>query len=108
MTLQDKIDKEYWIDTFGHEYKYSGNLSIKTIISIHHEIAKIILPNAEYPKDVLMKQGWILMGSTCYHANVIHKYPTQSQINALDKMNQLYKLLVLDGYSYIPFNKLNN
>ncbi len=64
-------------------------------ISKHNEIAQTILPKADKPLDILMNQGWVIIGSH-FKAPYSAKEPTQSQKNTLFDLNIKY---VSDFYS---------
>jgi hypothetical protein len=98
---EDRVNEEYFIDTFGKDHKYKGTCDeeLEDIISLHYEIALAMFPEMRNPDDYLMNLGWIQIGSNCYHNPIAHRYPTQAQINALDGMGDLNRLEILrDGY----------
>lgn len=104
---EDRINKQYFIDTDGKCYKYDGD--DEEIVSIHYEIAHRLFPNAKSPDDVLMNLGWVMVGSSCYHTPIIHKKPTQAQINKLYELNLYYRLcrLYKDSYpNYVKYGDL--
>lgn len=100
-----EVDKQFWVDTYGKIYKYTGDLSIN-IVSFHSEIANELFPNIPNPSRYIENIGWILVGSTVYDCPIISKSPTQSQINTLDRLGLLDKLCILDNGYYI--NYINN
>jgi len=102
-TNKERKQKEYWIDRFGKIHKFKGDLS-KEYASLHSEIATQLYPESNRPTDILMNLGWIMVGSTVYSHPIIHKVPSQAQINKLDKLG-LYKWLTFkhNGY-YINYN----
>lgn len=95
--------EQYWIDLYGKCHKFKGN--DEDIVSIHYEIAKLIYPNSNTPDDILMNLGWVLVGSSVYSCPIIHKKPTQAQINRLDKLNLLDRLCFLHNNSYPNYLK---
>ena len=104
----DRVNEEYFIDPFGKIYKYKGDDDLEEIISLHYEIAAEIYPNEKYPDDKLMKLGWLQIGSSCYNSPIMHKLPTQAQINTMDLQGErLDRLCILiDGY-YVKFKDLD-
>ena len=98
----ENIDKQYYIDTFGNEHKYSGCVTDE-IISIHFEIANSIYPNIDYPDDKLMELGWIKVGCSAHHTPIIDIEPTQAQINKMDKLNLLKYLRIKTNGIYIKW-----
>lgn len=100
--MSDKKN-QYFIDTFGKCHKYKGN--DKDIVSIHYAIAKQIYPDAKNPDDVLMNLGWVMIGSSVYSTPIIHKKPTQDQINKLQDLGLLDRLCFLHNNSYPNYMK---
>lgn len=94
---------KYWIDTTGKCHKFKGNSD--DIISIHYQIAKKIYPESDNPDDVLMNLGWVMVGSSCYHCPIIHKNPTQSQINTLNDLDLFDRLCFLHNGYYENYKK---
>lgn len=81
------------LDRRGKLHFYKGKDPFP--ISKHNEIAQTILPKANKPLDILMNQGWVIIGSH-FKAPYSAKEPTQSQINTLFDINIKY---VSDFYS---------
>ena len=81
------------LDRRGKLHYYKGD--DPEPISKHHEIAQLILPDSKKPLDVLMNQGWIILGSI-FKSPYSAKEPTQSQVNTLFDLNIKY---VGDFYS---------
>lgn len=100
---EDRKKEQYWIDTVGKCHKFKGD--DKDVISIHYEIAKSIYPDSDKPDDVLMNLGWILVGSSVYSCPIIHKKPTQAQINKLYALDLYDRLCFLHNNSYPNFAK---
>lgn len=100
----ERQKNEYWIDRLGKIHRFNGDLS-EEYASLHSEIAGLLYPESNRPTDILMNLGWIMVGSTVYSHPIIHKKPTQAQINACYDLN-LYKRLTFlhDGY-YVPYDK---
>lgn len=98
----DRLDKQYYIDRSGKIHKLDINnidYKIDDIVSFHYEIAKQIYPDVKSPDDVLMNLGWVMVGSCVYSIPIIHKKPTQAQLNKLDKLGLYDRLCFLhDGY----------
>jgi len=91
-TEDERIDKQYYIDTYGKVVKIKNNQTDE-IVSIHYAIAKENFPELEYPEDFVMeKLGWIKIGSLGGPPVSIKKEPTQAQINKLDILG-LYNML---------------
>ena len=101
------VDKQFWIDTYGKIYKYTGDLSVY-IVSFHSEIANELFPDVPNPGRYIEKLGWILVGSTVYSSPIITKKPTQSQINVLDQLGLLNKLCILDNGYYVNYINSEN
>lgn len=101
---KERKQKEYWIDRSGTIHKFIGDLS-KEYASLHSEIATQLYPESNRPTDILMNLGWVMVGSTVYSHPIIHKKPSQSQINKLDELG-LYKWLTFqhNGY-YIKYDE---
>lgn len=103
----ERLDVQFWIDRQGKVHKYMGDM-YDEITSFHYEIAHTLFPDIKYPNspdDYLSKAGWVLVGSTVYNTPIIHKRPTQAQINTLDRL-ELYDRLCFphDGYM-VNFDK---
>lgn len=101
---KERIDQEYWIDRQGKIHKYTGDLNAD-IISMHSEIAHRFYPESNRPKDILMNLGWVMIGSVVYTIPIIHKKPTQSQLNTLNDLGLYKRLHFLHNGSYINFEK---
>jgi hypothetical protein len=84
-------EKQYWIDRLGKIYKYNGDLG-EEITSMHSEIASVLYPESNCPTDILSDLGWVTVGSVAYMSPVIHKKPSQAQINILIELG-LYEYL---------------
>jgi hypothetical protein len=92
--LRERIEKEYWIDCFGKIHKYEGELN-ENLFSLHNEIAEKFYPKSTDPMDILLRLGWIRIGSVADSSKVkISKLPTQAQINTLDKLG-IYEYLTI-------------
>jgi hypothetical protein len=103
----ERKEKEYFIDPLGNIIKCNGDLN-GTIYSFHNEIALQLYPDTkEYPKDVLMKLGYIMVGSVVYNIPIIHTKPTQAQINILYDLNLYNKLCFLYKGYYENYEKYN-
>lgn len=100
---KERKQKEYWIDRSGKTHKFKGDLS-EEYASFHGEIASQLYPESNRPTDILMNLGWVMVGSTVYSHPIIHKAPSQAQINKLYELD-LYKWLTFqhNGY-YINYN----
>jgi len=60
--MEQKIEREYWIDLYGKSHKYKGqNFNIR---SVHYEIADALYPESDDPKTDLFKLGWVCIGHT--------------------------------------------
>jgi hypothetical protein len=101
---ENRRKEQYWIDTVGKIHRYKGK-DIEDVVSIHGTIARELYPDSNRPTDVLMNLGWIMMGSTVYSHPIIHKEPTQSQINKLDKLNEYKRLCILENDFYVNYDK---
>jgi len=103
-TNKKRKEKEYWIDRSGKIHMFKGDLS-QEYASFHREIATQLYPESNKPTDILMNLGWIMVGGTVYSDPIIHKAPSQAQINKLDELD-LYKHLTFlhNGY-YISYKK---
>lgn len=95
---QERVDTQYFIDLKGKIHRYKGSID-EDITSMHYRIAKQAFPELEYPEDHVKKLGWILVGSTVYHTPIIHKKPTQAQINTLYDL-KLYSMLCFAHKGY--------
>ena len=95
---------EFFIDRYGKVIKYTGDLD-RDICSIHSEIASQIYPDAKYPSDVLMKRGWVMVGSSVYSTPIINIKPTQSQLNTIDKLGLYDRLHFSHEGFYVSWQK---
>jgi len=86
--MQDRVNKQFFIDRTGRIYKYNGNM-MKDVVSIHYEIAYKLFPNMDNPDDYLMKLGWVMVGSSVHSSPITHKKVSQSQLDTLFDLNQL-------------------
>ena len=101
---KERVDKEFFIDRRGKIQKYTGPLDEYDIISMHYEIAHQHYPNVSQPKDLVTKKlGWVIIGPI--YGVAIHKEPSQSQINTLDKLNLLDLLKKEVGGYYVRWQK---
>lgn len=102
-TNKERKHKEYWIDRSGKIHKFKGDLN-QEYASLHSEIASQLYPESNKPTDTLMNLGWVMIGSTVYSHPIIHKKPSQAQINKLDELG-LYKWLTFqhNGF-YIKYD----
>lgn len=106
---ENRKANQFFIDPTGKSHKFKGDS--EDITSLHYEIAHILYPNEEQPKDRLMKDGWVLVGSTVYNCPIIHKKPTQAQIDKLHDLKLLGRLCFLyNNYypNYIKYGALIN
>jgi len=101
-----RVEKQYYIDLKGRIHKYKGDLS-EDIISIHLLIADNLFPDVIDPDDYIMDLGWILIGSSVYNSPIIHKKPTQKQIDTLFDLGLLKRLCIKDGNYYKPLTPTN-
>jgi len=101
---ENRKKEQYFIDTNGKCHKFKGNA--EDVVSIHYQIAIKLYPDTRRPDDILMNLGWILMGSSVYSAPIIHKEPTQSQINKLDSLGEFRRLTILKDGFYVLYSKL--
>lgn len=85
--------KHCLLDLEGKLHYYKGDNPHH--ISYHYEIAHEILPKANKPLDILMKQGWVIIGSH-FLGPYSAKEPNQAQINTLFDLGIKY---VSDFYS---------
>ena len=92
---EDRKKEQYFIDREGKCHKFKGD--DEDIVSIHSEIARKLYPEAEHTGNVLMNLGWVLVGSSVYSTPIIHKKPSQAQINKLNDLK--LNLNLLDDYS---------
>jgi len=60
---------------------------------MHSMIARQCFPELENPKDYIMNLGWIEIGSTVYSVPVIHRKPTEKQIQKLKKLDKFQYLI---------------
>ncbi|MFW5847729.1 MAG: hypothetical protein ACOCVF_02305 [bacterium] len=97
----NKINKEFWIDRSGKIHKFKGDITVDGYVSFHSEIASRLFPQSNRATDILFNLGWVMVGSTVYHIPIIHKKPTQSQINTLDKLGLFDELHILDNGYYV-------
>lgn len=98
MILDDfkkRLETQYFICPKGRVVKYKGDLDVMDITSVHYEIAASIYPDHLRPQDRLMREGWILVGSSVYYVPIIHKDPTQKQIDTLFELGLLERLEIL-------------
>lgn len=91
---KERKEKEYWIDTSGKIHKFKGDLT-EEYPSLHSAIASQFYPDSNKPTDILMNLGWVMIGSTVYSHPIIHKKPSQAQINKLYDLG-LYKHLTFE------------
>lgn len=100
----ERVDTQFWIDTFGKVHKYTGDMTVE-IASMHGEIARRLYPDSIRPTDILKTLGWIIIGSTAYGGAVIEKRPTTKQIRTLHRLN-LYDILTFphNGY-YVNYDE---
>ena len=104
-TSEELINTQYFIDPDGIVHKYKGNRDATEIISLHHEIADMLFGHLKINDCVtyMMDLGWILVGSSCYSCPIIHKYPSQAQINTLYDLNLYHRLTFLHNDHYPNF-----
>ena len=80
---KERIENEYWIDTYGKIRKWKGTLSdAANYYSLHYAIAKKLYPKIENPDDYLHSMNWIAIGAAAYGVRIKGE-PTQAQINTL-------------------------
>ncbi len=101
---ENRRKEQFWIDRNGKSYKYKGK-DVDEIASLHGVIATDLYPDSNRPTDILMNLGWVMVGSTVYSCPIIHKEPTQAQINALDKLGEFNRLCILENNSYPNYAK---
>lgn len=94
---------QFYIDRKGKVHKYAGNTD--DVISIHYQIAHKIYPKEERPEDRLLNEGWVLCGSSVYNCPIIHKKPTQAQIDKLFDLELFDRLCFLHDNSYPNYKK---
>lgn len=99
----ERLENQYFIDSTGTEHKFLGDA--ENTVSIHYEIARSIYPDDDRPDDKLMELGWILMGSSVYSSPIIHKEPTQAQIDTLHNKGLLKRLCILNNGFYLNYLK---
>ena len=86
----DRKNYQFYIDLTGKVHKLKGN--VENIISIHYSIVHKLFPDIDNPDEYVKNLGWILCGSSVYGDPIIHKKPTQAQINTLNELNLFDKL----------------
>jgi hypothetical protein len=101
---KERLEKEFWIDRFGKVYKFKGELK-DHITSFHAEIAYDLFPGLRDSKTYLMDLGWVMVGSVVYNCPIIHKKPTQSQINTLFDLGLYSRLCLLNNGFYENYEK---
>lgn len=101
---KERQKQQFYIDREGNVHRYMGDLS-EEIISFHYQIAKSFFQESDNPEEVLRKLGWILVGSTVYHAPIIHKKPSQAQINRLFDLGLYNNLTFLHNGYYINYHQ---
>ena len=89
---KERRQKQYWIDRLGEIHKFEGDLSLE-YTSLHNEIAAQFYPESNRPTDILMDLGWVMVGSVVHPRPIIHKEPSQAQINKLFELD-LYQWLI--------------
>lgn len=99
-----RVEKEYWIDTYGLIHKFKGDLD-QDYVSLHCEIVSDLFPNELRPEKYVEDLGWIKVGSTVYSCPVAEKEPTQDQVNTLLDLGLLNRLEINRGGYYIKFLK---
>lgn len=100
---EDRKENQYWIDPTGAEHRFIGDA--ENIVSIHYEIANSLFPNTNRPDDILITKGWVLVGSSVYDSPIIHKEPSQGQIDTLHDKGLLNKLCFLKDGFYLNYLK---
>ena len=98
---------EFFIDREGNIHKYTGNED-EELASYHSEIAYELFPNVKYPKDYVMKMGWVMCSSVVYKCHIIEIDPSQAQINVLNDMGDLRSLYINKGSCYEKWIPVNN
>ena len=94
----ERVDKQYYIDRKGNVVKYDGPLD-EEIVSIHYMIAQSIYPDQRDPERILLRLGWVLVGSTVYCQPIAHKKPSQKQLDTLFDLGMIDRIGVLkDGF----------
>jgi hypothetical protein len=86
-TNTERREIEFWIARDGKVHKYNGPLD-EEIVSMHSEIANELFPNHPRPKDMMMKTGWLMMGSVVYSTPIIDIAPSQAQLNTLFELDE--------------------
>lgn len=84
---------EYWVDRGGRIRRYKGDLT-ESIVSFHYEIAARKWPYLVYPGDRAFREGWVMIGSTVYHAPVAHRLPNARQLDTLVELGMENRLII--------------
>lgn len=93
--LEERINNEFWIDPAGNIIKYDINLCnplMYDAVSLHYEIAHLVLPKAKYPQDSLTRLGWCKYGRVGIMHGVLNGNEiqlTQAQINTLERKDKI-------------------
>ena len=103
----ERIETQYFIDTEGKEHRWAGTIKeADRYSSLHYGIAEKLFPKVDVPDDYVMdKLGWVMMGSSVYTTPIIHKKPTQAQIDKLFDLGKLDRLCFLYDHSYPNWEK---
>jgi hypothetical protein len=99
----NRLTSQFWIDRGGRSHYYEGD---GRTVSVHYDIAKRLRPEDDFPVDTLTDLGWIRTNVIKYNAPIIHKEPSQAQINALFDLGLYYDLLILNGGRYVNYYRL--
>jgi len=91
--------KQILINRQGRIIEWDGD---EDVVSIHHEIAHKILPNETHPLDVLIKRGWIVVGSR-FTQPYSKLRPNQSQIDTLFDLGVKYVYNLYNNEQLYPF-----
>ncbi|MFA5366690.1 MAG: hypothetical protein WC333_02300 [Dehalococcoidia bacterium] len=102
----ERREKEFWIARDGKVHKYNGPLN-EELVSIHSEIARELFPNHLKPKDMMMKTGWLMVGSVVYSTPIIDIAPTQAQLNTLFDIDEwlFERFCFLHGGYYLNYKE---
>lgn len=91
--------KQVLINRQGRIIEWDGD---EDVVSIHSEIAQKILPHEINPLDVLIKRGWIVVGSR-FSKPYSKLRPNQSQIDTLFDLGVKYVYNFYNGQQLYPF-----
>ena len=101
-TLENRINNQYFIDPYGEVIKYKPTeekIENKDICSIHCNLAKQILiemsGNSNYSpfsseKSLLLRMGYVIVGSLGNELPFCTREPTQAQIDKLFELGYIF------------------